>query len=107
MRVAILRLLIVLCVVMVTMTLAAMFAGIGYLMLVFAVFHLVVTVAFYEDRLYAALVGKERFSAQANSIRRTRESLRLRVLFLINNVVFFAVAVFVILAVNVKLIDLG
>jgi hypothetical protein len=84
----------------------AVFAGMGYFLLVHAVFHFVVTMANYSDRLGQALVGRQGYSTLAPIMERQRKSRVLKTLVTLTNASWFGLAILAVLKTNVKLVDL-
>lgn len=85
--------------------LLALFAGMGYFLLGFSLFIVILNTAFYLDFIYIALFGKEYHSKQADNIAKTRKLKSFLIGTVVTEVIFLSMSVFLILNANVKLID--
>jgi hypothetical protein len=88
--------------------LLVMFVGIGYFLLVFAIFKAVSSAAPYSDSIYIAFCGREQHAAKAHELAKFRTSnwgKITKILGVVTSVCFFALAIFAILKVNFKFID--
>ena len=82
-----------------------LFAGTGYFLLVFSLFLMTLIAAPYSDFIYITLFSREYHSKQADNIAKTRKLKPFLIGTVVIDVIFLGMSIFLILNVNIKLID--
>jgi hypothetical protein len=85
--------------------LLVVFVGVGYSVLTLFLFHAAAVMSIYSPKIYMLFLGKEQYSSHANSLAKVRRSRAQMLGLIFNSAVLLALAVWIILIANLKLID--
>ena len=93
------------CVIALYFIIAMFFTGVGYALLIMSFVPALLFTAYFWDMLGFCVFGRERYQINRHNIDRIKESTHLKIFVSFHTIMWFALALSVILYANIRLID--